>query len=660
MATKLKYQYSPIQPRRHSVKASSDARRQTRLLTLLPGASTDDITISLRTVSLSTANPPEYEALSYVWGSEHDPAAIAIGRRWTLNITQNLHTALRHLRSGTTARVLWVDAVCINQEDIHERAQQVTLMGDIYRMAKRVVVWLGPEKDDSDLALSFLESLGGQVEVNWWTHTMRPPYWARDMGIWQTDRVVSFRSTVKELDALVALLERPWFERLWIIQEIYLATRATICCGQKEITWETFKNAAFFLEKREFAAGDELERLHSASRLLQGVRTVRRLGRIRPGGLREVMEGARIAECKDPRDRVYACVNLLDPERHTVQMIPDYTLPVETIYKDLAAQFISRYQSLDILRSAGSRKRQGAMAGLPTWVPDWSTDREDSSISGFHSAGGYLLPQTKHIGSHSLEVTGVVVSYIAILYHDDKDAVSPEQVRRQIRDQMPTCQRSLDVHGGREGLVEAYCRVRCCDYFDDRVFPTRNLPTFREATRLYHEFLDGKHDDAVYISHAMKALVDISCYYRRSICVTEQGRLGHVPQWSQVGDVLCVLLGCHSAMVLRPAAGQSGCHELVGEAYLDGVMHGEALLGDFPDGYVPIWRTPPDQSYTHLAFLETSKMKFVADDPRLKAFGVAGPGGGSQCWKESKDLLAQVTPQKLEEQGVQLTKFTLV
>jgi Heterokaryon incompatibility protein (HET) len=91
-----------------------------------------------------------------------------------LKVTKNLYEALHHLRDETRPRVLWIDAICINQRNLPERSSQVRRMADIYSLSKRVVVWLGPEAEDSSLALELLGSLATKVEINWETLNIRP------------------------------------------------------------------------------------------------------------------------------------------------------------------------------------------------------------------------------------------------------------------------------------------------------------------------------------------------------------------------------------------------------------------------------------------------------------------------------------------------------
>lgn len=126
---------------------------------LQPSAFDDLIKFNLTTVTLFIA--PPYEALSYAWGGAKPPfleSGIIEGS--ILPISSALSTALRHLRKSSEERLLWIDAICINQNDEKERSAQVNFMGEIYACAKRVVVWIGPSEGDSERAMRFFREIG--------------------------------------------------------------------------------------------------------------------------------------------------------------------------------------------------------------------------------------------------------------------------------------------------------------------------------------------------------------------------------------------------------------------------------------------------------------------------------------------------------------------
>ncbi|KAL8403138.1 hypothetical protein RB594_008411 [Gaeumannomyces avenae] len=171
-----------------------------------------------------------YEALSYVWGSEENKQPIYVqlndksggssatpstGNDYYLLITANLHEALSYLRDRVLERVIWIDAICINQENNDEKRQQVQSMAKIYANASRVIVWLGKAASDSDQAFEALRRAAGGRRA--------PP--AIDEPTQQ---------------AILTLLERPWFQRIWVLQEVAAARYVLIKCGFSAVDGYTF------------------------------------------------------------------------------------------------------------------------------------------------------------------------------------------------------------------------------------------------------------------------------------------------------------------------------------------------------------------------------------------------------------------------------------
>lgn len=181
-----RYEYSPLQTGSGSI----------RVLLLLP--STDD-TASINCQLINYALPTTcngylpYEALSYVWGSDSTPRCIFLDGT-TLSITDNLYAALLHLRDHQLPRMLWVDAVCISQQDEQEKGYQIQLMPTIYSRASHVIVWLGRAADHSDRALDDIRLAADDESFRYEL--------ARPRG--------------KDYTAILTLLQRPWFRRIWV------------------------------------------------------------------------------------------------------------------------------------------------------------------------------------------------------------------------------------------------------------------------------------------------------------------------------------------------------------------------------------------------------------------------------------------------------------
>jgi hypothetical protein len=221
------YQYSPLR----------EDRNEIRLMRLLPGPVSADIEIEI----FHTERSARYEALSYVWGSPErtdvalvsKPAIIAkslsqlfatlttgSGPRTALGITRNLAVALHHLRNSEKPRVLWIDAICINQDDLIERSAEVLEMGSIYAHAKEVIVWLGPSSDDSRLAIKTLSKLAEGIERHpenliYNSFSPKPNSWAE--FLFGNSEALAANSP--SWFAIKDLLHREWFSRLWVYQE---------------------------------------------------------------------------------------------------------------------------------------------------------------------------------------------------------------------------------------------------------------------------------------------------------------------------------------------------------------------------------------------------------------------------------------------------------
>lgn len=213
-------------------------------------------------IVLTTAGPdhefkPVYEALSYVWGerAEEELAFVKSGSNslecpdsissTTVKLRPNLAAAVRFLRLPDRRRTLWVDSLCINQDDIAERSEQIRHMGDIYQLADRVIVWLGRATADSGLALETLRCLGKQVEVLHSGARLRAPGCVESDWFRANSRLPYEEKTARALNSLI---ERPWFKRLWVWQEVQLANQHTIVqCGIDYIEWYFLRRAIIVL-----------------------------------------------------------------------------------------------------------------------------------------------------------------------------------------------------------------------------------------------------------------------------------------------------------------------------------------------------------------------------------------------------------------------------
>lgn len=215
--------------------------RSIRVMVLQPAhLRTAQLEAILQEVQLD--DKPEYEALSYAWGDDAPSETLAIDSG-TMMVTASLAAALRQFRPHDQSRTVWVDAICINQKDNHEKSQQVAQMADVYKLASRALIWLGENTTDTAAVFQFLATTAGRSEEFGLQKTL---------GSW-----IFFEKKLDGVDpnALRSLLQPPlhikladvfsrsWFTRLWIIQEVVLPPASVIHCGAEMLDWTVFSTA---------------------------------------------------------------------------------------------------------------------------------------------------------------------------------------------------------------------------------------------------------------------------------------------------------------------------------------------------------------------------------------------------------------------------------
>jgi hypothetical protein len=357
----------------HQNKPLDKNVQQIRLLTLEPSGSwTSPINCRLTHCNLDPTLR-RFEALSYTWEGGQNTISIFLDGQRRL-VTPNLEAFLRHRREAQDPVILWVDAICINQEDNQEKNSQVKLMNVIYLIAERIMVWLGRAEDDSDLAMEELLSLGtgspyGKIHI----------------------------LTGPTLTAIQKLLNRGWWYRMWIIQEIFWGGAGTklgnmrIRCGHKELWWTTLVIAAARMQshkddQRQYFPGIDniftLENLRHHAGDMVKVEADENL-------VFDLVSEYRHFQSTDPRDKIFALLGVVvGQHRRAFSKIKiDYSASVQKIYKDFAIMGLQSNVGLKVLNQC----RIHSDNILPTWVPDWSVCTTE-----------LLLPSSKE-AKHNLE-----------------------------------------------------------------------------------------------------------------------------------------------------------------------------------------------------------------------------------------------------------------
>ena len=340
-----------------------------RLLALYPGRGQDAILINLQTVSL--ASNPAYEALSYVWGKEPPNESIIVQSQ-AFPARPNLVAALRRLRLPDKQRIIWIDAICINQFDLDERAAQVNHMRAIYTRATRVLVFMPEQHAHSAAAAWELASRIVHVRALYFGRfdVSSAPIALRVQAKNELEASLGWNGL---MEATRSWLGNEWFRRVWTFQEAYLASEALVLCGEQELHFQGFVvvwSEMFRIGVRPDLTGIECARVLMATcswAMAEEPGKRREPGweqRTRLSTLLRSLEGHKVT---DDRDRLYgmlAMVQLADDLR----FVPNYRTSVEDTYTRLAKFLIEDDGHLQILSDA-----QGLVhdAKLPSWVPDW-------------------------------------------------------------------------------------------------------------------------------------------------------------------------------------------------------------------------------------------------------------------------------------------------
>ncbi|GAP87180.1 putative heterokaryon incompatibility protein [Rosellinia necatrix] len=346
--------------------------------------------LSLERASLTDRPLPSYTALSYAWGCEEATVPLMVSNM-QLCVTQNLYTILETLSSRDASQYLWVDAICINQNDVAERAIQVRLMGSVYSRASLVLVFLSPVSAPFDIGISFLERAATHANEHY--EPALSPHIAID-GL-------NLHSEALR-DSLIGFFGTAWWTRVWTVQEFALARNVLFQCGQRRIDRTTLGRAFECLRDHErnccwaslrVADGYPRGYLDIPSPANGGLSIFRSILRydqihtmIAPDDTEgydfvELMKAFRPRLCSDPRDRIYGMLGLKLKDKKIRDLVHTNNYPsAASLFKDIAMIIIEQSGTLDLLSHVlPSSVAEPTVQGLPSWVPDWNARLDVSS-----------------------------------------------------------------------------------------------------------------------------------------------------------------------------------------------------------------------------------------------------------------------------------------
>ena len=584
-----------------------------RLIILHPGNDDDEIECELETRTHRRAKD-KYAAISYVWGDPRDTINITCNKR-IVPITRSLEGALRQFRHPRTIRRLWADALCINQEDLAEKSEQVKNMGRVYRNAMKVLVWLG---DDTETIapevfkmITEINVYCGQLFVQHNSHYAFMP------RLKDPHPIPMNKTPWTQLSKLLYL---PWFQRAWTVQECALAKECRMFWGACDIdiadVFEISTWCTFYFDLRSLVSNHGFEPLDQPLACFQSIHCFYkgrgRWQESRPGLKFEAREWAlstfgsvllagSLLETTDPRDHVFAFLACSLGQTEDNQPIIDanYLLSEEELWYQVACSLIRRTSEGPWLLSTVKHEDRAVISNTnrPSWVRYWGKsvgrillgDRNHNFLAGGSPDRFEATPRQ----GCTLEVIGSVfdsVIWKSTPFQDGDFTLGRFQDPPTITHEEPAIDRFWkETYAAADSLG---CKIDQHTFIMALIMPDRledktleelqhEMGDYCKAARSECKGVDptseGTVADAENDENAVQAVNRLD-WSTTDMCIflTRKGRLGLCSAAVMaVGDLCCILAGAPVPFLLTPAANQR--HKLVEECCIYGVMHGELL-----------------------------------------------------------------------------------
>lgn len=493
--------------------------------------------------------------------------------------------------------------------------------GGIYSKAEKVIVWLGIGSDDSDLAVDLFEALAlgernadaSDDDLNWETAID----WMYEPSI--------YHRYVKHWAAFDSLLERRYWKRVWIIQEIAFGTRVLCQCGSRSFWWSTLASAIKKirdLDLGKVVIQDQPSKIYMNAETINGIERMRSYRRHADCYLLKILRSVGDAVSTDPKDRIYGFLALANDGKQLLPH-PDYGLSIEDIYIETMRRIISDNRDLDVMLSV---KRKSNLC-IPSWVVDWGDGQESRIWDLTWSESEDEMNATRdpsqdlrtwHMGGFVHD--GMVLKARGLIF-DVADGIGAP-----LWGDIDTPLGDMAIRPPRyylspyNSLQEAFNALWKCLILNHRSF-TSGSPDFlhslfvlaeehtsggpgtvytdlmREWYELYKGFeIHGRSIKAWFKDFAgerrghrhnpeseqgardmsfLCELIGVSAH--KKLMTTDQGYIGMGPHETKRGDKICLLLGCRAPVVLRERERDQRGYRLLGSAYVHGIMLGEAM-----------------------------------------------------------------------------------
>ncbi|KAF5580683.1 heterokaryon incompatibility (het-6OR allele) [Fusarium pseudocircinatum] len=555
-----------------------------RLLSILPSHDeTSDISCELRHHELSAC--PQYEAISYTWGNEDATKRLLVNGT-VFEVRPNLYAALRAFRQAHETKLIWVDAVCINQQDQEERNRQVLQMNQIYSQAQAVDVWLGTADETSDAGVAFLTTFYTLVfhdtkyqqplSRDARTATMYPDSTPFHEFYAPILKLLDDPETLTVFNHAVALLANSWWRRIWTLQESVLCPNVICWSGSKTFPFEYLLGLSHFLYHlvNNDAHKGALAHRDMTLGALMLVEYLRKdmvaHGKI---GLTMALYSTWNRASSDPRDKVIGLLGIIEPRD---SLKPEYSWPVEKVYRVAMRAALVEDGNLNCLGLI-SEKKESRNKNLASWVPDFELHSEPFR--------DYITSLSKVLNKWSI--------YKAFMSPEGSPGITTDE-DDSVLILKGFCLDSVSVVGTQAPGPDfenamAFWRTVLVDLNQGRLASKKGGTPKRLDKNDLQDLLqletpEGMEDllstwkSCLRPAYRQLRLIE---QFNRRFFRTENGYMGLGPPDIQTGDAICLLLGGSVAYALRRSAHETWTY--VGECYVHGIMDGEATVKGIED-----------------------------------------------------------------------------
>lgn len=596
------YEYAALDSTKHQIRLLHlQPRHDSRTKETNHEEAAEDIRCTFTLASLQ--DNVGYEALSYVWGTTEAAASILVhGSRFL--VTNHLKSILEHLRYEDRERVLWIDALCIDQSDVSERSQQVSEMHEIYSSASQVIAYLSEAWDSIDSTIKVIEFVAAHPDIHWTSS---------DSGIKSCGFDVE---SPTQNASIVQVFASPWWSRLWTVQEFMLAQRVVFMCGAYQLDADYLVLFTRYCLAHDANCCQILTKIHSTSSNVHAFMEVffrfmrlqhtKDVSKTAPPGFLRLLSLFRSRQCSNPCDKVYGLLGMTTAEfRSSISV--DYNRSPDDLYTDVTVaasqrglQFLSwhygvRNKSLD----------------LPSWILDFSTPLTEfanmcymnraTATQDLFSASRNSRANFAYTGS------GKAIAHTVLF----------DTVRYTMRN--PTSASiSADIQRRKDIIDECWDKVKACES-SSNIYPCKRDAFWRTVCggvgAVAKETDSGRYravvDDDVKIFLMWNHLIRTDDYRKdgrlvgtlqmlrfdsafnhvtigRTFAITDRGHIGWVPEKTRERDSVVLFSGGKVPYVLREVDGSNTSHsstksgdgtrhfKFLGDAYIQGIMHGEA------------------------------------------------------------------------------------